>query len=211
MREDTAPPILPPMKPAVTPQEFAQIRISLEQAHKIDRFRGLVFMFWGLIFAKGFLAEWALRVWDAPVSSFYIWAPTLLFGIVGTAVYASKEIQRLSLTAITGRLVATLWAGIAIVAVLISGLLVQAAGVEWDRIPGILAVLLGLGYFVHGVLDPRIWYRIAAGGWWLASIWLFAVPGVDALLWFSLAILAFQVVPSLALYFNWPRRRSVPF
>lgn len=43
--------------------------------------------FWGLVLTKCILAHWAIVRWDMPVSSFWVWFPTLIFAALCTIVF----------------------------------------------------------------------------------------------------------------------------
>lgn len=187
---------------------MTQVKLALEASEAATPFRGLVYLFWGLIFAKCFLAEWAVRFYAMPFDSLYVWLPTLVFGAVCTWVYAGVHFPGKRTTRTSGRFVSAVWTacvgGMALLAV-------EAVGFGIFNpflLPGMMAILFGVGYTIHGVLDHHWVYRYAAGGWWLSAVALLARPTVHALAWLALALLLFQVLPGLVLYLNWRRHEQ---
>jgi hypothetical protein len=51
---------------------------------------GLLLGFWGLLLLKCVLSTWAVAHWDMPVSSFWVWLPSIIFGAVCTMLYLMR-------------------------------------------------------------------------------------------------------------------------
>ena len=192
-----------------SPTELEQIKLALEAERNVVSFRGYVYIFWGLIAAKCFLAEWAVRYYQMPFRSYFVWAPTLFFGLVATWVYAGFILKAKLNRPLTGRFVAAIWGGCLMGAAMVSILGLGSGHLSTYQLPGILAVITGIGYFVHSVIDHRTIYKCAAYGWWAGSSYLFFQPNVHALAWFALLILVCQVTPAtiLLLQSNRPTSR----
>ncbi len=46
--------------------------------------------FWSLMLTKCLLCTWAVGYWDMPISSFWVWLPSLVFGGVCTLLYVQR-------------------------------------------------------------------------------------------------------------------------
>lgn len=189
-----------PMKHGVAPDEMQQIRVALERSPTVENVRMALFVFWGLIFAKCFAAEWLARVYEAPLNTLYVWIPSVMFGALCTVAYATHMLKEWKVRALTGHLVAAIWTACAMAAVLISLVGTASGVVPVIKVPAFLAVIMGVGFFIHSVLDPRFWFKPAAYGWWVGSVLLFINPGVNAFGWFALMIILFQVLPTVMLW-----------
>ena len=51
---------------------------------------GLLLGFWVLLLVKCLLSTWAVGYWDMPVSSFWVWLPSIVFGAVCTVLYLKR-------------------------------------------------------------------------------------------------------------------------
>lgn len=188
--------------------EFAEVQLALEKGYRLTPFRGLLFLFWGLILAKCSLVQWSIITYQVPIDGLlYIWTPSIIFGIVCTVVYARLTLEEFHRAPLTNNLVRGIW-----VACAISLALLGIVGVGFQEfspwlLPAMLAVMLGLGYCIHGFLDKRPLFFFAAAGWWLGSVWLFYLANTDTLLWLAGMLVAFQVAPSTLLWLE--RRRQV--
>ena len=67
-------------------------------------------------------------------------------------------------------------------------------------LPGMFAILMGTGYYIHSILDNRKIFKISAAGWWLSSIFLFYEFNAHSLAGLALAIVLFQIIPTIVLY-----------
>ena len=52
---------------------------------------GLLLGFWVLLLVKCLLSTWAVAHWDMPVSSFWVWLPSMIFGAVCTSLYCNRQ------------------------------------------------------------------------------------------------------------------------
>ncbi len=192
-------------------REMNQVRMALEQGRNISRFSGLLNIFWGLIAAKCVLSEWAVERFNWSILSLYIWMPTFLFGCICTWVYAGVTLNKIHSRPLTGRFVSAIWGGclMALALVGMGGWGMQNFNLH--LLPAIFSVILGIGFFIHGVIDNRIVFKFSAYGWWLGSIGLFYQPDIDALAWFSLMIILFHVLPAFWLWLRDPLRNSQQF
>ncbi len=192
-----------------SPIELEQLKLALEAERRVVSFRGYVYIFWGLIVAKCFLAEWAIRYYQMPVRSYFVWAPTLFFGTVCTWVYAGVTLKKTRNRPLTGRFVAAIWGGCFMGAAMISVPGLGSGYLSLYQLPAFFAVIAGIGYFVHSVIDHRTIYKVSAYGWWLGSGYLFFEPDIHALAWFALLIILCQVIPATLLLLR-SRASQVP-
>lgn len=196
---------------SASPEDLTQIRLALEQTTRIRFYRNLFLVSWSLILAKCLFLEWLTQRYALPVDTFlFIWIPSFLFAGLCTALLVANRKEALLHAPLTSRLVQAIWLGV-IGAIAIIGI----AGVGLHQIPpfllpGLCAVLMGIGYLVHSVLDHRFILRAAAAGWWMGSLWLFYRPGPDSLLHLTLLLLFFQVGPTSGmLYQEWKMMQKI--
>lgn len=187
--------------------DFKQVQLALEKGRRAAPFRGLLFLFWGLILAKCCAVQWAIVTYAVPIDGvLFIWLPTLFFGAVCTVVYARLTLEEFHRAPLTTNLVRGIWVACAVSLAVFAIVGVGFKGFTLTLLPAILAVILGLGYCIHGFLDQRRLYFICAVGWWLSSVWLFYLNSLNALLWLALMLLVLQVAPTTVLYFESRRR-----
>ena len=189
-------------------EELRQVEIALEQGRIAPRFQGILALFWGMIFAKLFILEYAMQVYEVPLNStFYVWTLTLVMATVCTVAYVRLGRHRLKGKPVTGKMVRSIWMGVftAILTATVAGMLL--ADFSPYLLPAIYALVLGVGFFSHSVLNGRTLFKALAAAWWLAALLLSSRDEVVTFAWFSGFLVVFQVLPSAYLHF-WPEKRS---
>jgi hypothetical protein len=63
----------------------------------------------------------------------------------------------------------------------------------------VTAMLLGIGYFVSGILYEIPWLKYVGIGWWAGSVYFMFFPGREMLLIYALMMISLQVVPGIML------------
>ena len=193
-----------------TQNSLADIQLSLESAADRSRRGTLISLFWGLLFAKCFMVEYAIQVYGSPVNSvIYVWGLSITMASVITMIKArGAPGDPLSLP-LTTRLERRLWLS-AFVAMLIAGF----ASLNFRLfspfvLPGLFATLLGSAFFMHSMLAQKKILQIAAVGWWLIAIPLFALSDARSLLGFGIGLVALQVLPAGVIWVR-AKRESQP-
>lgn len=186
----------------IEPREMSQVKLVLEQKRNVSQFSGLINIFWGLIAAKCVLSEWAVQYFNWPIFSIYIWMPTLLFGIIGTWVYAGFTLKKIHHRPLTGQFVSAIWGG-SLMALALIGIGGWGLGkISLYVLPSIFSIVIGMGFFIHSVIDNRFVFKLSAYGWWIGSVWLFYQSNLNTLAWFAFMIVLFHVLPAAWLYLN---------
>ena len=67
--------------------ESVRFREANPREGGFDRMLG---WFWSLMLTKCLLCTWAVGYWDMPISSFWVWLPSLVFGGVCTLLYVQR-------------------------------------------------------------------------------------------------------------------------
>ena len=86
--------------------------------------------------------------------------------------------------------------------VLLTTLAIGAANISLTILPAMFAVVIGVGYFIHSVIDHRFLFKLTAYGWWAACVALSLQTSVNNFAWFALAILLLQTAPTTWLHIN---------
>ena len=148
------------MRSKTSNEEIMQIELALEQSQSYDSVRGLATIFWGLIIAKCFLAQWAVLSYDVPINALvFVWFPSLIFGGLCTLIYVSMTLRRLKIRSLAGRFVRHIWGACF---ALISLLTVLGGGLDRFNpflLPGFFALVLGAGFYIHSTLEKRAIFK----------------------------------------------------
>jgi hypothetical protein len=63
-----------------------------------------------------------------------------------------------------------------------------------------MAVILGVSYFVTGVIYGQRWISYLSIGWWLGAVITFIWSGMNSLLVFAFMMVVLQILPGIVFY-----------
>jgi hypothetical protein len=150
-----------------------------------------------LIMAKCLLAQWAATYYHAPINTkFYVWTLSLAGSGALTLGYAFILFKELPTMPLSGRLVSATWAACAIGFGVLALVAMSYNAFDPFLLPALAAVLLGIGCFIHSVIDRRRLFKFLAVGWWLAALGLFTQTDIHALAWMALSLILLVVAPA---------------
>jgi hypothetical protein len=95
----------------------------------------------------------------------------------------------------TSRFLGAVWGGVGLVLAVVAVAAVWGGAFSPWLLPGLAALLYGVGAFVHGSLADRPPYRLAAFLWWGGAAALLAWPGVHGLAVLGGLVLVGHVIP----------------
>lgn len=186
---------------ASPPYKLTQVERALEQGERIEPFRGVLFIFWGVLVSKCLFLQWAIFTYDVPIDGWlFVWTPSFLFGVLCMLVYARSALGDFFHAPLTSRLTRGLWlaCGAAYIIFVLESVLL--GGVSPYLLPGIFAVLIGVGFFVEGMAEGTRLYQGLGVAWWAGAFLLFLEPGVDSLAALGVMIMLLQVLPATLLF-----------
>ncbi|BET66484.1 hypothetical protein ASA1KI_14020 [Opitutales bacterium ASA1] len=73
---------------------FFVSRVTVREKRHWRPVDAFVVVGWSLILGKCVLASWAIERWSVPVSDFYVWVPSCVFGALCTWLYLSRPGDR---------------------------------------------------------------------------------------------------------------------
>jgi hypothetical protein len=161
---------------------------------------------WGVIVALGMLATYISALYDTDFGVAWMWIGLSLLGWGYVYYYRSRKMQKARLQTMAGRIVGSIWGACGVCIGLVITLTFVAPAVSGVYIvnpvalTSIVSILLGMAYFLCGIVYGKAWVRYVAFGWWLGAIGMFLFPSVHVLGIYALMIIVFQVIPGIVLY-----------
>ena len=188
-------------------QELAFIRKVMADSRRTVVDNGMDYIVWGVIVALGMFGtyaldrlhatEWAVGGWIFLA----LWIAVMGGGWVFSLIRYLRHRRRARVHTLAGRMLGSIWlaCGIAIMLLIfVLGPLGKA-----DPSPAI-AVVLGIGFMLSGILMDFAPLRWASVCWWAGAVALALIRPVPIkMLVFGAMMVAFQVVPGIILYRRW--------
>lgn len=185
--------------PATTArEELAHIRSLMEDGQRFLCGTWRHQLLWGVLSLAGLAATWlaAGRGWIAVI--WWIWPVVLLVGWAGSLRLGSRR-QAPPVRNVAGRAFAGIWVGLGVTLTLLGTLAVWAGALDPRALPGVLALVFGLGYFASGHLSGLGWLTAVGLFWWAGGGVLLFWRGSGALLGLAALVLVLEIGPALAL------------
>ena len=183
-------------------QELAFIKKVMADSRRSIEDNGLDYIVWGIIVALGMFATCALsalraEVWAGPWVYLALWIAVMAGGWVFSLIRYMRYCRRARATTLAGRMLGAIWlaCGIAIMMLIF---VLSPLG-KADPSPAI-AVVLGIGFFLSGLLLDFAPLRWASACWWAGAVGLaLGKPQALEMLVFGVMMVLFQVVPGIVL------------
>ncbi len=164
-------------------------------------------LFWGMLTVVGVVLEYLGCLTGLFFDSLWLWL--LLIGI-GWAynLWGWQRRRRRGAHTFADRVLGVLWSG-CWAAMTILGFVGYFSGVIVENgITASISVILGLGFYVTGVLVDHPWGRWLGLGWWAVAVLLFFWPGPHVMAVFGMAMMGLQVIPGYLVQRQWKGRHG---
>jgi hypothetical protein len=184
-------------------QELAFIKKVIDDSRTAIGGEGKDLIVWGVIVVIGMVTMFVDAQLGYSISKLLLWGALIGIGWLYTLVSQFKNRKKTRFKTFGGKILGTLWMGCGIVMTFI-GFLAPITGAlkSWAIIP-MIALVLGIGYLVTGVIHDSRWTRLSALGWWFGAIVMFIWPGQHTYLLYSAMMIVFQIIPGVKLYQQW--------
>jgi hypothetical protein len=198
-------------------QELAFIKKVIQDSRRVAVDNGIDYIVWGVLVSLGMFLTVAILLFKLE-HRFGNWISLALWILVMGSGWIFSLIRHLRSSAnervrtMSGTILSMLWLACGIT--IMTFIFVGAPFQQINPSPAIASVL-GIGFLVSGVLLDFVYFKLAAIGWWLGSLFMFylnspwsrpkSVPYVFDFLLFGIMMLMFQVIPAVILYRRWKK------
>ncbi len=180
--------------------EIALIRQVIDESRKFAIDNGRYLILWGVLIAAAIFIEYWMVITGNTAADLWLWIITIGTGWVVSMIWGFRESSKHATWPVGAKLVALVWSSCGI-AMTILGFVGSGTGAihGWAVSPT-LAVVMGMGYAISGLIYRLRWVSFVGVAWWVGSLAMFWVKGIETLLIFGVMIILFQIVPGLIFY-----------
>lgn len=185
--------------------ELAYIRKVMADSRAAVADDGKPSILWGILVALGMLYNYYEVVTDTTSISGWVWLSLSTLGWIYMIWYVKVKKKSNKVQTYAGRITGAVWGavGITIALFVTTTIISQSMDTPFVLHPvyicAVTAMLLGIGYFVSGILYEIPWLKYVGIGWWAGSVYFMFFPGREMLLVYALMMIALQVVPGIML------------
>lgn len=185
-------------KPSVQ-DDLAAIRSLMMSSQRLVRGTWSHQLIWGCLVTVGLVSTWLIERTGRFDLLTGIWIAVLVAGWTFSVVRSRGVESAPPARNVATRAFGGIWIGLGVTLTILGLATIPTGAVAPDGLPGVIATVLGAGYFASGFL-AGIWWMSAVGvGWWVGGGLLLIWQGSHALLVLAALTVALEILPALAL------------
>jgi hypothetical protein len=188
-------------------RDIAYIKKIISDSERVVADKGTHYIMWGILVAFGQGLNYLFVELDdrniIPDSFPYIiatWAVLFVAGGIFSLLHNRGKTRTKGSTTFAESIVGSVWLGVCLAMVIVIFLSLSAKVMNPFLIDPVVALFLGVAYFICSRLYVSRWMVVLAFGWWFGSIPMFLHPGKESFLVFGLMIVMFFIVPGIVFY-----------
>jgi hypothetical protein len=190
-------------------QELAFIKKVMTDSRKILIDDGKGTIFWGLLISFGLLITYLSVVQNWEVFLSWFWPVLITFGWIYTIVTEIRSEKKRRVKTFAGKIIGAVWISFGISATILGFVGTVSGAYHSVIISPLIAVLLGTGYLVSGLLYGKSWVSYLSIAWWGGAIVMFFMQNLETLLIMIGMMIFFQVIPGIILYREFKKEKTV--
>lgn len=176
-------------------EDLAAIRRLMEDGRCVVNTAGPHFVAWGLLTSAALAATYVLGARGEARMATWAWAAAVALGWLSSLALTVMEGRRERVRSATGRILGGTWTGTGVTMMLLGFAAPAGGGVDTAVLTGVLAAVMGGGFFATGLLVGSRWMQGAAVAWWAGALLMLLRPGPHGLLVTAALVLALQTLP----------------
>jgi hypothetical protein len=183
-------------------EEIAYIKNIINDSKRLIVDDGKGFILWGILVITGLLITFFSLYYKEYEYLWYAWPTLMGFGWIYTLIVEIRKGKRKKVSTFARKIMGALWfsTGLSMTIIVLVGIYADAFSPGY--ISPIVSAVLGIAYFVTGVLYGKKWVSLLALGWWAVSIYTFLFTSLYNLLIFAAVMFLLQTLPGIILYQN---------
>lgn len=179
-------------------QDLAYIRQVMEQTRRYTAAKGIFFVIWGVAVSTSLLLTWLQVAGTIGGSQWAVWIPSTAIAW-GLTLYFAWRQQQDSAVPHHAHLIGMNWTAVGVAMMFMFFVGMGRGTLGYAAIPGLSALLVGIGIFNSGHLSGIRWLAAVGVAWLLGGALMLAFPGLHNLLGMAVLLVFGQIVPGLVL------------
>lgn len=180
--------------------EISAIKQIMEDSRKIVATDGRAYIIWGILVVIGILGTYMLIHQTLFGYIGWLWITAIGLGWIYTFISNLRKTAQNHVHTFAGKILGAVWVSCGIAMTLIGFAGTATGAIGGYTISPMMSIVLGVAYFVTGIVYGLPWVRNLSIGWWIGALVTFIWTGRNSLLVFALMMTAFQIIPGIILY-----------
>ena len=153
-------------------------------------------MFWFTLTSIAVFINYLMVVLDTGLNySGILWIAVSVFGSVYSIYLFKKEDKNSNVKTFATKILTAIGIAVGIANILFAFASIVAKAYDPSVIVSMNALILGLAFYVLGVIQQLKSFKILADLWWAGSVFFFFMPGIHSLLFMAIMLAASAWIP----------------
>lgn len=180
-------------------EELSYIKQIMQDSRKTLVDNGIGYITWGIIIVMGLMSSYFMIVNKIKNNYELNWIILIGIGWIFSFVSARKD-RKYKSTTMAGKILAGIWFSSGIAMTIVGFVGPVSGGIKGVFVSAVISIILGVAYFVSGIVYGSRWITLLSIGWWAGAILMLFWPGMQVFWIMSLMMIFFQIIPGLFLY-----------
>ncbi|GBD91743.1 hypothetical protein BMS3Abin04_02475 [bacterium BMS3Abin04] len=181
-------------------EEISYIKEIMQDSRKTLVDNGVGYIMWGVIIVLGLLSSYYMTVNNVQNNYGLNWIILIAIGWIYSFVEGVKQGKKHKPATLAGKILTAVWFSSGIAMTIIGFIGTTSGGVSGVYVSPVISVILGVAFFISGVVYGNKWITMLSLGWWAGAMLMFYWPGMQVFWIMSLMMILFQIVPGVILY-----------
>ncbi len=176
--------------------EISVIKKILEDSRSAVYNKSSQGLFWFTLTAAAVLINYLMAVTGVGLKfSGLLWAGVSIFGTLYSIKLAKKESSKHKVKTFAGKILTAIGIATGIANIMFAFASLAAKAFDPFVIVSMNALILGMAFYVLGVIQQLKSFKILADLWWAGSVFFFFMPGIHSLLFMAIMLAASAWIP----------------
>jgi hypothetical protein len=189
--------------------EITLIKKMMEDSRKIIVCDGKDYIVWGCLVLIGLVGTYISITMEISYVVGWLWIIVIGIGWIYSLVIHWFISAKDRVHTLAGKILGGISISCGIAMTLIGFLGTYSGALEEWGISPMMSIVLGVAYFVSGIIYGQPWVKYLSFGWWGGAIVMFLFPGMHILLIFAAMMILFQIIPGIIFYIKWKKELKV--
>ena len=199
--------------------ELAFIKNAIQESRRATYDYGMIMIVWGIITILGFCGNYVniyhrhiieSLFWKDIKMFLWIWVTCTGIGTIYSVIHILRKRKTGYPRTFIGKIVISTWIGSLVAIILLTFIGTVTQGIRLWAISPVVSTILGVGFYISGMISSQRWCRNLAFCWWIGAFGMF-LRGDDKDFWGLLIIpfmvFTFFIIPGIIIFYKERQRR----
>lgn len=180
----------------------------MEDSRRSVADNGMHYINWSIVTALGIIGTYLIVMTQMPgIYIMWLWAAAIGLGWVLSFVMGGKESMKRPMN-FAEKMLTSVWVASGITMTILAFVGLMTGAVHPNLIPAFIATIIGIPYYLSGVIYNLSWFKMLSLAWWVAGIVFFIWQSFHALAVLGVLMIFCQTLPGIYLYRKYNREHS---